>query len=484
MSPILLGRSLRGARAAGAHAVSFEISAEGVPSLWLDVARPTAGIYLIERHDLRRLSRESEASGRTRHALLLLRKELEGCRISSLRRVAGQRSLLLRAGSADLVLRFSGAPAVTLALGGAPVATFGEGREAWPAPGPDVEREASWPTREGGRPSLRLPAPLESCHDADLAAPHALALAPREDAPPGLVVPCATWRDAAARYLEAQLRGSRFERQRSIVASWARKESRRLARLERHLEADRAGLPASLALRRAAEALLAVPQGLHVAHGDAEVETEIPDPYAPGHVVRVFLNPRLSLAANADRLFEKARRIERGRDQIEARLGQTREALALAKDRESRAASALDLSDLEPPSPDRPTSVAGPASGPRHYLTSHGLSILVGRGAKENHRLTFAVARPEDLWLHARDVPGAHVILRDNEGRAGALDRREAAEVAAFFSDARPDTSIDVHVTRRKHVRAARGGPGRVSVAYSETLRVVPRDPEGRLRRR
>jgi predicted ribosome quality control (RQC) complex YloA/Tae2 family protein len=108
----------------------------------------------------------------------------------------------------------------------------------------------------------------------------------------------------------------------------------------------------------------------------------------------------------------------------------------------------------------------------------------VGRGARENHHLTFAVARPDDLWLHARDVPGAHVVLRDPEGRAGADDLREAAEVAAFFSEARGEARVDVHATRRKHLRPGRGGPGRVTIGHSDTLRAVPRDPEGRLRRR
>jgi predicted ribosome quality control (RQC) complex YloA/Tae2 family protein len=108
----------------------------------------------------------------------------------------------------------------------------------------------------------------------------------------------------------------------------------------------------------------------------------------------------------------------------------------------------------------------------------------VGRGARENHRLTFGRARPEDLWLHARDQRGAHVILLDPEGRAGPGDMREAAEVAAFFSEGRGSGACDVHVTRRKHLRPARGAPGRVQVFHSETLRVEPRDPESRLRRR
>ena len=76
------------------------------------------------------------------------------------------------------------------------------------------------------------------------------------------------------------------------------------------------------------------------------------------------------------------------------------------------------------------------------------------------------------------------MIVRDNEGRAAAEDMREAAELAAFFSDARQEARVDVHVTRRKHVRPAKGGPGRVHVFHSDTIRVTPRDPEGRLRRR
>jgi predicted ribosome quality control (RQC) complex YloA/Tae2 family protein len=198
----------------------------------------------------------------------------------------------------------------------------------------------------------------------------------------------------------------------------------------------------------------------------------------------VTLDARLSGPANADRLFAKARRVERGRRHIEARLGETRRALEEARLREARALEAGDLSDLEPVRASSGVVDEPKTRQPRRYLTSRGLALLVGRGARENHELTFTIARPEDVWLHARDVPGAHVILRDNEGRAVAADLREAAEVAAFFSDARAEARVDVHVTRRKHVRPARGGPGRVQVSHSDTVRVAPHDPEGRLRRR
>jgi predicted ribosome quality control (RQC) complex YloA/Tae2 family protein len=288
--------------------------------------------------------------------------------------------------------------------------------------------------------------------------------------------------DASARFLGERVRGDRLDARRRAALAEARRESRRLSRLLAHLEQDLAGLPDADSLRRHGEALLAAPSA--VAPGASEAA--IPDPHAPETLLRVSLDPRLSAPSNADRLFGRARRVERSRLQIEARLAETRRALDEARAREARALEARDLADIETvrSRSEEPSEGAGAGRTLRHYLTSRGLSLLVGRGARENHHLTFAVARPEDLWFHARDVPGAHAILRDNEGRAVAEDLREAAEVAAFFSDARGHAKVDVHVTRRKHVRPVRGGMGRVHVSHSDTLRVAPRDPEGRLRRR
>jgi predicted ribosome quality control (RQC) complex YloA/Tae2 family protein len=459
--------------------VSFEIVSEGEQGLWLDASRDSPGIYLLSRRDLRRLSEEAEVSKRTRHALLHLRKHASGRRVSAIRRVPGERTVVLEAGPVTLVLRLSGAPAATLAVDGVALTTFGGGREAWPPPPPDADREASWSRSAEARPTLRVPAPLETAHDADLVSVRAVELG-EAGTGNGLLLHPPTWREAALLYLEARLRASRFDRRRHAVVAAARTEARRLARLEAHLARDIEGLPGAALLRRSAEALLAAPEG----GAAGALEARVADPYGPERQITVPLDPRLSLHANADRLFEKARRIDHARKQVEARLAETRAALGLAREREERAERARDLAEFAPASPERRSATADRGSGPRHYLSSRGLSILVGRGARENHHLTFSVARPEDLWLHARDVPGAHVILRDNEGRAGPEDEREAAEVAAFFSEASGDAGIDVHVTRRKHVRAAGGGAGRVKVAYSETLRVTPRDPEGRLRRR
>lgn len=105
-----------------------------------------------------------------------------------------------------------------------------------------------------------------------------------------------------------------------------------------------------------------------------------------------------------------------------------------------------------------------------------GYTALVGRTAQENDQLTFRLARRDDLWLHARQRTGAHVILRDpgREPPDGLV--RRAAELAAHFSEGRLDAQVDVDVTRVRDVRRVPGGtPGRVTYRNYRTVRAHPR---------
>lgn len=533
---MLLGRHLARPKAAAAHALVFEVSGDRDRRLWLDAGPGTAGLYLLTREEARGTANTAAGAVArpTRHALLLFRKHLSGARVTGLRRLEGERTLVLEAAPAVVAVRLRGsAPAVTLVVEETALATFG-GPAAWPLPAPDLQRRwdaivpetleaAAREARAAGRPvhralaaacpelgpllareldgggaslvalrarlrearpSLLVPAALEACDDADLASADAVALAPVAlPARAPVVLHPRSWREAAATYLRARHRGQAFATRRRAVLAAAHRDVLRLTQLEENLSRDLNGMPEADVLRRRAEALLASPDALP----PGATEADLADPREPQRRLRFAVDPALRGPANADRLFEKARRIERARLQVRDRLGATHAALASARTRAAAVSTARNLDDLGPQPAETRRATFAPAeerSGPRRYLTGRGLTILVGRGARENHHLTFAVARPEDLWLHARDVPGAHVILRDDEGRAGPEDIREAAEVAAFFSEARAQPRADVHVARRKHVRAAGGGPGRVRVAHSENVRVAPRDPAGRLRRR
>jgi len=405
--------------------------------------------------------------------LLHFRKHASARRLTDLVRPAGQAALILDLGGPRLVLRIAGVPALSLVVEEKVLATLGEGAPAWPLPAPRAAAAAA-----PGTPLLVSPGPLETCRDRDLAPRDAVRFVASSDAG-GHVVAARSWSEAGALFLVAARRGARFEAAQRAVLHVTARDLRRLRRLEANLEQDLQGLADAEALRRQGEAILAAP-GLVTRGASA---AELPDPRVEGAWLSVSLDPRLEAPDNATRFYTKARRVDRARQQVALRLAGTRSQIAGLLRAQAQAEAAQNVSDLAPAAA-APGRASPQKAGARHYLTSRGLSVLVGRGARENHQLTFVVARPDDLWLHARDTPGAHVILRDPEGRAGANDLREAAELAAFFSDARTQGQVDVHVARRKHVRPARGGPGRVHVFHSDTLRVAPRDPEGRLRRR
>ncbi len=532
LRPLLVGRHLSSPRLAGRDAVLFEVSGSRDRRLWLDAGRGTAGVYWATRDAARAIGQDAAVGGRARQMLLLLRKHVQGARVVEIERVAGERVLVLRARDASLALRLSGsAPALSLVLEGSVLGSLGEGPPAWPLPPESPEREwdrlnpaafaaAVAGAQADGRslvravlaacpglgprlaretdgspgsfvilrdrlrqaaPSLVTPGLAGTWHDDELADPSSVVLSP---VPPsgsqGTLLRPPSWLEAGMLFLEARRRGAAFERRRRAALAEARGRIRRLEQLQANLAQDLASLADEDRLRRHAEALLAFAR--HSEPGRESIELE--DPREPGRRLTIALDPRRGGLANAEHMFEKARRVERARHQVELRLRETRSELAAARDREAVVLDARDRDQLPGPGDDAGEDRGGKGIGPRHYLTGHGLSVLVGRNARENHHLTFRVARPEDVWLHARDVPGAHVVLRDDEGRAGADDLREAAEVAAFFSEARRESLVDVHVTRRKHVKPGKGGPGRVFVAHSDTLRVAPRDPEGRLRRR
>ena len=99
-----------------------------------------------------------------------------------------------------------------------------------------------------------------------------------------------------------------------------------------------------------------------------------------------------------------------------------------------------------------------PALGYRTYTSIDGVSILVGKTAKDNDYLTLKVANPDDLWLHARGMPGSHVVVRLEKGAEVPHETlKDAATLTLWFSDLRKSGKGEVIYTRRKFVRKAKG---------------------------
>jgi len=116
----------------------------------------------------------------------------------------------------------------------------------------------------------------------------------------------------------------------------------------------------------------------------------------------------------------------------------------------------------------------------RFTLEDGGYTVWVGRNARESDVLTLQHARPYDLWMHARGVTGAHVVLR-LRGRTDTPSKsviERAAAIAAYFSKARGSSLVPVIVTPRKYVRKPkRAAPGAVMVEREEVLMVQPALP-------
>ncbi len=113
----------------------------------------------------------------------------------------------------------------------------------------------------------------------------------------------------------------------------------------------------------------------------------------------------------------------------------------------------------------------------RRFKSSDGYEIVVGRNDRDNDALTFRVAAPHDIWLHAADYPGSHAIIR-NPTREAPPHRTitEAAELAAFYSQAKREGKAAVHYALKKFVsKPPRSKPGLVRLSSFKTILVEPR---------
>jgi predicted ribosome quality control (RQC) complex YloA/Tae2 family protein len=192
----------------------------------------------------------------------------------------------------------------------------------------------------------------------------------------------------------------------------------------------------------------------------------------------IHLEPKLTILENMHQFYKKARKARRGLDILETRRQMLKEEVATQKYGQEMNDDLGHLQDL---------SCSGKESGQkRHapwqrlqvrvYKTSDDYIILRGKNQKANHQLLSSVAKPCDLWFHARYGPGAHVILqRDNERQS--VPRRsivQAAVLAGLASHQALDTKGDIMCALVKHVRKLKGAPlGEVRVdTIQETLRV------------
>lgn len=112
---------------------------------------------------------------------------------------------------------------------------------------------------------------------------------------------------------------------------------------------------------------------------------------------------------------------------------------------------------------------------PEQFRSSDGTPIYVGRNNRQNDYLTHRLANRKDIWLHTKDIPGSHVVIRSNSPTQTTIE--EAAILAAYFSRAQQSESVPVDYTEIRHVNKPRGAkPGFVTYVNEQTLFVTPEE--------
>ncbi len=243
----------------------------------------------------------------------------------------------------------------------------------------------------------------------------------------------------------------------------AKHEKRWRKKLERRIEKITAELEGASDLAGAKEIADALGGNLHLVKRGMERVT-IEGGEEGGLVIE--LDPSLEPGENLNRLYDRVKKIKRTAIHAKRRLKQTRE----------------ELAEGPPKAPEvkKPGKREQPAQPFHRFSTSDGWTILVGRNRLENDRLV-KESRPWDLWFHARDGAGAHVVLvkPGRDSKPTQLSLNEAAGVAAYHSKLSGETKAEVMYTEISRVRKPKGaGPGRVVVADDRTLIVRPSLPK------
>jgi predicted ribosome quality control (RQC) complex YloA/Tae2 family protein len=206
-----------------------------------------------------------------------------------------------------------------------------------------------------------------------------------------------------------------------------------------------------------------------------------------GRNVAVEIDSSVSLPEEAARRFARYSRSKRAIEQINLRMQTVLKNLGELESQLESLERAIADGNLTAMAPKSSPSLKPPAGrqqeservrGTRRYRSADGLEILVGRTSHDNDHLTFKIAKPGDLWLHAADYGGSHVLVR-NSTRKEIPPRTliEAAQLAAYFSQAKKDPKVDVHYTERKFVsKPKKSKPGLVRLQRFRNITVEPKE--------
>jgi predicted ribosome quality control (RQC) complex YloA/Tae2 family protein len=462
IAPLLIGRAPGKIFQLTHQSVAIDFGLREHGYLFITVEPAAPGLYLIKR----RVRDLEKASVPTTQFSLSLRKALARKAVTSVEKVPTDRVVALQFDGPDdlgqqtrptLIAQLTGRSANLFLLNDDGVITgrLKETKGVGQTAGEKYQPPMSGATHSAAKSSVRSLDPRDRESLSDVLDQHYTSL-------------------EQSRGFESQLAAARAELQKET--SRRRKLLKKLERdLEEHSGAEQHKQIGDLLLANIASAKRVggrLKLTDYFAEGAPEIEIEVDE--------------KLTMPEEASRRFELYSRSKRALVQIANRIKQVKAELAdLEIKRERLETSPGTFADSSVPSgpKGKANSRETRVPGARRYLSSDGYEILVGRAARDNDNLTFKIAKPNDLWLHAADYPGSHVIVR-NPTRKEIPHRTliEAAQLAAYSSQASKDPKVDVHYTERKFLSKPKGSAaGLVRMSRFKNILVKPAEAADRL---
>lgn len=227
--------------------------------------------------------------------------------------------------------------------------------------------------------------------------------------------------------------------------------------------------------------IYAVPQGVTTFKTIDYYEGDMPE-------IEIAIDPAKTPAENAQKYFSKYNKAKRTLAALEIQEKQNEEELVylesvlnaldnakedadLSEIRTELAESGFIRRQVQKKGAQKPKK-----SKPLHYVSSDGYDIFVGKSSLQNDELTLRMAEPTDIWMHTKDIPGSHVIIRTNgQSELPEATMEEAANLAAFYSKAKNSSMVPVDYTQRKNIKKPNGAkPGMVIYLTNRTIYITP----------
>ncbi|MCB5122136.1 NFACT family protein [Streptococcus mutans] len=209
------------------------------------------------------------------------------------------------------------------------------------------------------------------------------------------------------------------------------------------------------------------------------------DNYYTGQKVSIPLNKALTPSQNAQRYFKKYQKLKEAVKHLGSLISETKATIQYLEsvDNALNQASLSEISEIREELVQtgfvkrRHREKIQKRKKPEPYLASDGKTIiLVGKNNLQNDELTFKMSKKGELWFHAKDIPGSHVLIKDNLNPSDEI-KTDAAELAAYFSKARLSNLVQVDMIEAKKLnKPSKAKPGFVTYKGQKTLRVTPNE--------